>query len=469
MIRIVVVAAASIGLIAFLTFIVGRLARSRTRGLSVRMQIFLALSSIVGAFSFGVGVMVIDRVEARASRLALAAAADEARTVASLIKSELARTDASLERLAAGLDVFRPGEREKGIAPREPAGLELFDRDGKILYPAGGRSRAFEKGAVYVDAAIQSGGERLGVVRVIKPTLVVRALLAEIAPSVLVIVLVLGAAAAIAAAWIGRTIAEPIETLSEFGEQVSEGRRPPLPQSAAGREVARLVRAIDTMRRKLEGRPFVEAFAADLSHELKNPVAALLASAEVLEDGAIDEPVQARRFVQRMREAAERIERLVEELLDLAELETRSLDGRPRVDLAQIARETLSALGEDHARVDALFAGDCTVRGDAAWLGRALTNLLSNALIHSPEEARVRLALGAESGKVIVRVENEGAIARHIRADIFRRFVTTRRQDGGTGLGLSIVRAVAEAHGGQVEVISFGPPRVILELNFPPA
>lgn len=469
MTRIVVVALASIGLIAFLTFIVGRLARSRTRGLSVRMQIFLALASIVGAFSFGVGLMVIDRVEARASKLALAAAGDEARTVASLIKSELARTDASLERLAAGLDVFRPEHRGKGLSPREPSGLELLDRDGKLLYPARGRSRASEPGAVFVDAEVQADGERLGTVRVVKPTIVVRALLADIAPTVLVIVLVLGAAAAIAAAWIGRTIAEPIETLSEFGEQVSEGRRPPLPQSAAGREVARLVRAIDTMRRKLEGRPFVEAFAADLSHELKNPVAALLASAEVLEDGAIDEPVQARRFVRRMREAAERIERLVEELLDLAELETRSLDGRPRVDLSRIAREALDSLGEDRARVDLHLPNECTVRGDAAWLGRALSNLISNALVHSPGGARIGFDLSSGSGKVTIRVTNKGEIARHIRGDLFRRFVTTRRNEGGTGLGLSIVRAVAEAHGGQVEIGTFGPPEVRIEVTLPAA
>ncbi len=469
MTRVIVVAFASIGLIAFLTFIVGRLARSRTRGLSVRMQIFLALASIVGAFSLGVGLMVIDRVEARASKLALAAATDEAATVASLIQSELARTDASLERLAQGLDVYRPARPKSGLSPKEPAGLELLDRDGKLLYPQRAQSRAFEKGAVFVDVEISSDGERLGVVRVVKPTIVVRALLADIAPTVLVIVLVLGAAAAIAAAWIGRTIAEPIETLSDFGEQVSEGRRPPLPRSTSGREVARLVRAIDTMRRKLEGRPFVEAFAADLSHELKNPVAALLASAEVLEDGAIDEPEQARRFVRRMREAAERIERLLDELLDLAELETRSLEGRPRVDLSQVIQDAVEALGDERARVVLRVPSGAMLRGDRAWLGRAVLNLLSNALAHSPAESRAQLELTSSAGRLQLRVDNEGAIAPHIREELFRRFVTTRRSEGGTGLGLSIVRAVAEAHGGQVEVLSYGPPRVVIELALPSA
>lgn len=70
MIRLVVVAAAAIGLILFAAFVVSRLLATRTRGLSIRMQIFLALGLIVGAFAFGLGIMVIDRIEARAVRLA---------------------------------------------------------------------------------------------------------------------------------------------------------------------------------------------------------------------------------------------------------------------------------------------------------------------------------------------------------------------------------------------------------------
>ena len=93
------------------------------------------------------------------------------------------------------------------------------------------------------------------------------------------------------------------------------------------------------MRRQLEGRPFVETFAADLSHELKNPVAAIRASAEVLEEGALDEPEEARRFVARIREATERIERLLGELLSLARIEARGAESFEPVDLAARRRE----------------------------------------------------------------------------------------------------------------------------------
>ena len=111
----------------------------------------------------------------------------------------------------------------------------------------------------------------------------------------------------------------PYEASVELDGEVLRAK-PPAPH---GREVMRLTTAIDTMRRELEGRPFVEAFAADLSHELKNPVAAIRASAEVLADGALEEPEEAERFLARIREATSRIEALLGELLSLARLEAR--------------------------------------------------------------------------------------------------------------------------------------------------
>jgi len=463
MIRLWVVGVAAVGLIALLTFVVGRLIRSRTRGISVRMQVFLALATIVGAFAFGLGLLVIDRVEARASRLAQLAASDEALAIASLIENELERNQTSLQHFAAMLDKFplKPGKT------LEPTGLELLSPEGALLYPRHGGSGASLTGAVHVDVPIHIASQKVGLVRVVKPTIMIRALLADIAPTVLVISLVLGAAAALAAAWIGRAIAEPIEALSDFGEQVSEGHRPPLPGQGSAREVGRLIFAIDTMRRKLEGRPFVETFAADLSHELKNPVAALIASAEVLEDGALEDPVSARRFVQRIREAAERIETLTDELLDLALVETRRPDHKARVNLSEIIRGVVESLDEAKTRVTVRSEADLWVRGDSIWLGRAIDNLLSNALVHSNESSQVTIALSSTPKEILITIDNEGKVMAHVRKDIFRRFVTTRRSEGGTGLGLSIVRAVAEAHGGNVQIQNFGPPKVVLQLSLP--
>jgi signal transduction histidine kinase len=268
---------------------------------------------------------------------------------------------------------------------------------------------------------------------------------------------------------IGRAIAAPIEQLSAFGERVSRGERTAPPPPEFGREVTRLSRALDSMRRELSGRPFVETFAADLSHELKNPVAAIRASAEVLEESALEEPAQARHFVQRIREASQRIERLLSELLGLAHIEARGAETFEPVDLAKLARRALDTLGDERGRVHVTTDGDVRVSGDELWLTRALANLLDNALVHSPAESRVVLEVTRQAEAVVLIVQNDGALERHVQERLFRRFVTTRRSQGGTGLGLPIVQAVAEAHGGQADLQAAGPPQVVFSIRLPAA
>jgi signal transduction histidine kinase len=460
-IRLVVVAAAAVGLILFLAFIVSRLLRTRTRGISIRMQVFLALALIVGTFAFGLGLMVLDRIEARAVSLATHAARDEAAAIAGLLAGELDRTGGPIREIAGRFE----RERQNGADLR----LELLDENGRLIFP-GGRASAFETpGTVFVDAPIVVSGRALGAVRVVKPTVVVYNLLADFAPTVLVISLVLGAAAALAAAWIGRAIAAPIEALSAFSERVSAGERSAAPPLVFGREVMRLTRSIDSMRRQLEGRPFVETFASDLSHELKNPVAAIRASAEVLEESALEEPAEARRFVTRIREATARIERLLGELLSLARIEARGAESFEPVDLGNLARRVIDGLGEGASRVELSKEGDVRVRGDSIWLSRAISNLIDNGLVHGQKGTSVELLLRRGPAHVELLVSSAGALPRHVQERIFKRFVTTRADKGGTGLGLAIVRAVAEAHGGHAELVQAGPPRVTVRIELPPA
>jgi two-component system, OmpR family, sensor histidine kinase CreC len=461
MARLIVVTAASIGLILLVAFITSRLVRSRRRGMSIRLQVFVALASIVGAFAFGLGVMVIDRIEARANRLAAEAANDKAAVVAKLFGAEMERYDLGLMELARRLPA-------RG-SPNELEGVELWSPAEEVLFRS---SRGFPSQAartVVAEAAIFANGEVRGRVRVVKTTIVMETLLKDFAPTVLVISLVLGTAAGLAAGWIGRTIAGPLEALSEFSDAVSSGRRRALPPpQPRGREVTRLTRSIDSMRRQLEGRPFVEAFAADLSHELKNPVAAIRASAEVLEEGALDEPEEARRFVARIRESVARIERLLGELLSLARIEARGVEDFAPVDLAALVASLCEGLVQ-RERIHLTLTAKSKVRGEANWLARAANNLIDNALHHASDAGAVYVEVGRSGQDVYLLVRNQGRIEKHARERVFSRFFTTRGDKGGSGLGLAIVRAVAEAHRGEVALELAGPPDVVFRLTLPAA
>lgn len=456
MTRLYVAAAAAIGLILLVAFVASRLVRSRATGVSIRMQVFLALGSVVGAFAFGVGVLVLDRIEARATLLAEAAAGDQATAIASLLGTEMEAREQALTELASRLGRPRADAPEMHLAILDPDGNELLSRG----------PRAGAPGHVFVVAPIVVHDRTVGSVRVGKPTLVVQQALTDFAPTILVISMVLGVAAALAAAIIGRAIATPIEALTEFAVRVSEGERLAVPPPAEGREVQRLTRAIDSMRRQLEGRPFVETFAADLSHELKNPVAAIRASAEVLADGALDEPEEAKRFVDRIQEATGRIETLLANLLSLARIEARGVEQAEIVNVADVVR---GVAGPEDPAVNVAAPANASVRGDRLWLSRAVENLIDNAKRHGAPGRPVTVEVVKDASNVTVVVKNAGKIDRYVATRLFRRFVTTREDRGGTGLGLAIVRAIAEAHAGSAEVTSEGPPEVTFRIRLPSA
>jgi len=380
-----------------------------------------------------------------------------------MLAGEMLRAERDLPSVAKMLDQ----ERAHGAELH----FELLDEQGRQLFPSLAVPRDNpENGSIHVSMPIHVGSKVTGQVRVIKPTVVIRAMLTDFAPTVLLISLVLGAAAALAAALIGQAIARPIERLTGFAVEVSEGvRSATVPAISGGREVDRLALALDSMRRQLEGRPFVETFAADLSHELKNPVAAIRASAEVLEEGALEEPLEARKFVRRIRQASDRIERLLKDLLALARIEARGAEALGWVDVGESLENAILAQGDRASRIEVTTRIDARLRADGLWLARAFENLLDNALLHSPADSKVSVSMQRKPQSVVLCIENDGEIPARAAPQIFRRFMTTRADRGGTGLGLAIVRAVAEAHGGHVDLAETGPPKVVFRLELPRA
>jgi signal transduction histidine kinase len=193
-------------------------------------------------------------------------------------------------------------------------------------------------------------------------------------------------------------------------------------------------------------------FVADASHELRTPLTSVLANldflAETLDGDQGDAARSALRSSQRMR-------RLVQDLLLLARADARRVAPHEPLDIGQVLVEAaaeLEPVTDGHnLSVDARHA---VVDGARDELLRLALNLMENAIRHTPDGTHVRAAVGQENGHVTLTVTDDGpGIPPEISDKIFERFVRGSGDRGGSfGLGLSIVRAVAESHGGTVQV-----------------
>ena len=204
-------------------------------------------------------------------------------------------------------------------------------------------------------------------------------------------------------------------------------------------------------------------FVANVSHELKSPLAAIRGYAETLADGALEDPPAARRFTERILRQCRRLQALLEDLLTLSRLETAEAAlERQRVELSGLVRRSADLLAAAAAERGVRLAagGDpVAVSGDADALERLLLNLLDNAVKYNRPGGAVAVRTVRRGGEALLEVRDTGiGIPADSLPRIFERFYRVEkgrsREEGGTGLGLAIVKHVAQQHGGRVEVES---------------
>ena len=261
--------------------------------------------------------------------------------------------------------------------------------------------------------------------------------------------------------WVGRRLVGPLEALrDQVLSKVREQRPRADLQAPASNEIAQLAQAFNTLLERLdERRDANQAFVADLVHEFKNPVATIRACGESLASSDVT-PERAQRLARLLHESSTRLDALVSQFLELARAEAGMREEAwETVDIAALARARVARAGEDERwaklRFELRATAPARVRGVAERLETVLDNLLANAASFAREAGSIQVVVVAHATHVELRVTDDGpGIAAEDAPRIFERFYTSRRHDKGTGLGLALVRAIVEAHGGSVAVVS---------------
>jgi two-component system sensor histidine kinase ChvG len=270
---------------------------------------------------------------------------------------------------------------------------------------------------------------------------------------------------ALVSLYLARTIVTPMRALTRAAVRVRQGRgREVIVPREEGRrdEVGLLARAVSDMTAELRARiDAIDTFAADVSHELRNPLASLRSAIETF---ARVGPEQQQELIPILRDDVQRLDRLIGDVAEMSRLDAQ-LTRTPfdSVDLGALLEDMVrerERRGEDKGVTIAFarpFRGLATVAGDAGRLVRAISNLLDNAVSFSPAGGVVRLGATRVGSEVLVSVDDEGpGVPPGLRAAIFERFATDRPADAGdgrhSGLGLAIAKTIVERHNGRIEV-----------------
>jgi signal transduction histidine kinase len=214
-------------------------------------------------------------------------------------------------------------------------------------------------------------------------------------------------------------------------------------------------RRIDQSRRQL---------VAWVSHDLRTPLAGLQAMAEALQDGIATDPA---RYHKQIHAEATRLSAMVEDLFELSRIQSGTLSlAVDLVEVGDLVSDMVASMEPlAYARgvqLTGQAAGSLLIAADARELSRALANLMTNAIRHTPENGRVLVAATAEAGGVLMTVADGcGGIPEADLASVFKTAwrgsaARTPGADGGAGLGLAIVHGIVEAHHGQVSVVNAG-------------
>jgi signal transduction histidine kinase len=333
-------------------------------------------------------------------------------------------------------------------------------------------SRTLDYSMKYVAVRVTDGGEVIGVVRIAVPLAEVQLELRQ-----LYRVAIIGGIAAICIAGViayimARGISTPIRQMKEVADAVAKGQFDKRTSIKGKDELSELAQSLnvmsDELKLKIERLKYLDTvrtdFVANVSHELKTPLTSIRGFVETLEDGAINDSNNARRFLAIIKKHTQRLGNIIDDLLRLSELESGGGIEMAGLDLKGLIDEI--AMGFGHAlavKQQKLLVetsgGDFTISGDRDRLEQVFVNLIDNAIKYTKEDGRIKVLLTQAGDSVTITVEDNGiGIPKEDVERVFERFYRVdkahSRELGGTGLGLSIAKHIVMAHNGKIRIES---------------
>ncbi|MEP7316547.1 MAG: HAMP domain-containing sensor histidine kinase [Sphingomicrobium sp.] len=266
--------------------------------------------------------------------------------------------------------------------------------------------------------------------------------------------------------FLARTIVRPLRRIAIAAHRVRLGRArevkvPRLPSRRD--EIGMLARSVSDMSQSLRMRiDNIEAFAADVTHELKNPLASLRSAVDGLD--RIDDPALRKQLLDVVRQDVVRLDRLIGDVSEAARTDAELARARfEPVDLGPLIQQIVSSWEQrrETGTVRLAFArprrASTIVVGEPGRLARAIDNIIDNAISFSPPDGLIEIAAIHVGDRILIRVDDEGpGVPDDLREAIFNRFHSVRPASESfgrhSGLGLAIARAIVEGHDGEIDV-----------------
>lgn len=293
------------------------------------------------------------------------------------------------------------------------------------------------------------------------------------------------AAASIPALAMGRSLGQRLGKVEQSAQRIAEGDFAVRVNLHGNDDIARLAHAFDTMAARLEeadaNRASLERSRRDLfaaiSHDLRTPLSSIRVMVEALTDRVVTDPATTDRYLGMMTGDIERLSLLIDDLFELARIDSGALQLRlQETEIGGVVESAVAGVVPiaEKARV-AVSCGPtaaATLLADPERLTRVLGNLLQNAIRHTPADGSVVVTTSATGSEVVVSVADTGnGIPPGDVSRVFERFYRAEksrsRTGGGSGLGLSIAKSIVEAHGGRIWIDQTGSAGTTVSFALP--